>query len=269
MFLRKIFITVLVLLSIHIESGAREQNYIFQPSGANFIVYNRGGENFYINQNKLVSWNLMNNYRKLSSGKRINVSADDPSGLAVLEKMNSVINGLKQEEMNLQDYRNYLQYYDSVLAQNLGLLKRIRELVLRSSNGILGPDDRAINQSEIDQLLRQIDMNAEFTMFNKKKVIPQLSVKGLGLEKVDVVKNLYGSMKPVDDAMVRLLKMMSRAGAAENVYSMRIKGKVSYMVNLQQGASRIGDLDMAEEISSLMTNSAVYQSNIGVMMIGR
>jgi len=264
----QIIITVFILFTAG-QLVAAERSFLFQPAGSNFLVYNRAGKNFYIHQNKLMRWNLMGSYRKLASGKRINISADDPSGLAVLEKMNSIVAEMKQQSMNLQDYRNYIRYYDGVLAQNMNALKRIRELILRSSSGILGPDDRAINQSEIDQYLSQINMNARFSMFNKRQVIPQLTVKGMNLEKVDVVRNLYGSMKLVDDALSRLMKMRGRAGAQENVYTMRIKGKLIHMVNLQQSASRTGDADMAEEISRLMTNSVLYKSNIGVMMRGR
>jgi len=261
--------SILLITAVLLNEPAISQQksgFIFQPSASNFIIYNRQGSNVYLHHNKLVQWKILGNIRKLSSAKRITRAGDDPSGLAVAEKMKTLLNQMRRESMNLQDYRNYLRYYDGMIAQNHDLLKRIRLIILRSSSGILGPDDREINQSEIDQLLRQIDMNARFSTFNTKQAIPSLTVKNLGLEKVNVVKNLYGSMKLVDDAANRLLRLRARGGAASNVLTFRIKGKSLYYINLQKAESGISDLDMASEISNLIKNSIILKSQYGIII---
>ncbi len=247
----------------------QNKNFLFQPSGSNFLIYNRAGNNIFLHHRKLLQWRLHGNIKKLSSSKRITSAADDPSGLAVAEKMKGVINQLQRESMNMQDYRNYLNYYDHAVARDISALKRIRLLILRSAGGILTREDREINQGEINQFLKEINMNARFSTFNGVRAIPQLTVKNLGLSGVDVVRNLYGSMPPVDRAIKKLLSMRGRAGAQSNIFTMRIKGKAIHMLNLQQSESRISDLDMADEIRSLTQNSVLYRTNLGIIIKSR
>ncbi|HBS06449.1 MAG TPA: flagellin, partial [Leptospiraceae bacterium] len=48
-------------------------------------------------------WETDKSMEKLSSGMRINTAGDDPSGLAVSEKMRTQIQGLRQAERNTED----------------------------------------------------------------------------------------------------------------------------------------------------------------------
>lgn len=262
-----IILTILAILlnSSHLSSQSKS-NFLFQPAGANFYVYNRQGSNFFLHQNKITQWNLHNNIRKLSAGKRITRSGDDPANQAVANKMQTLINQLKQESMNDADYRNYMRYYESIVAQNSELLKRIRVLILRSSSGIMGPEERGYNQSEINQLLAQINMNARFSSFNNVRVIPDLTTKNLNLQQVDVVRNLYGSMELVDAALKKLRYLRVKAGTQDNILTFRIKGKSYHYLNLQAAESRISDLNMAEEISNLIKNSTILKTQYGTFM---
>lgn len=262
-------IIILLFLAVSIALPAEQtRSFLFKPAGSNFTIYNRRGSNFFIHDSRLTRWKLARSIRRLASAKRITHAADDPSGLAVAEKMKGLITQLQRQSMNLQDYRNYLRYHDQVIARDMAALKRIRLLILRSSGSFLTANDRAINQSEINQMLREIDSNARFSTFNGKQVIPGLTTTGLGLENVNVVTNLYKSMGPVDAAIKKLLTMRGRAGARANIYAMRIKGKASYMINIQQAESRIRDLDMASEIRRLVKNNVLYRSNMGLIIKG-
>lgn len=246
-----------------------EGTSLFIPSGANFVVYRQGGSNFIINQSRLAQRGLMDNIRKLSSGKRITRAADDPSGLAVAEKMDALISGLKQRAMNDEDMRNYIRYMEQVVAEDQRLLKRIRVLILRTGGGIYSASDRELTQSEIDQLLRQIRMNARFSQFNTKRVIPELTPENLGIADVNVVRDPYGSMEKVDRALDRLIRIRASAGARDNRLEFKIKGQYLYMVNLQAAESRIRDLDMAQEITRLQRNSVMLKTQHGLLIKGR
>lgn len=261
---RIVFILILVSFSLFAQSGG---SFVFQPPGANFMLYSRGGNYFALTQNSKFYSAINKNINKLSSGKRINSAADDPSGLAVSEKMNSFIQGVQREAMNAADYRNYLKYKESVIAQNMNIVKRIRELAVQASNGILHPDDRALIQSEVDQLLSQIAMNARFSQFNTKQVIPDLTPANLGIAALSVKRDPYGAIKSCDAALKKLTRIRVGAGVKSNVLKLQIKGKYYYMVNMISSMSRITDLDMAEEFSDYSKNMVLYKTSNGMILM--
>ena len=152
------------------------------------MVYGRGDASFIISQSKITELKLDKNLSQLASAKRINNASDDPAGFAVAEKMESLLKQLRQESMNAEDMRNFHVYAESAIAQDQELLQRIRLLIVRASSGILAAEDRGYIQTEISELLNQVNMNAKFSQFNTINVIPELTAKNLGLDGVDVVQ---------------------------------------------------------------------------------
>lgn len=244
-------------------------SFLFRPDNSNFYVYGRGSDTFLIQQNKLTSLQIDKVLMQLSSGKRINSAADDPSGLAVAEKMDALLAGMSRESANDEDMRNLHNFVESVVAQDQELVKRIRELLLRSSGGIMTAEDRGYNQTEIDELLKQIDMNAKFSQFNKVNVIPELTSANLGLDAVDAVRNPDGSIDIVDKALERLTVRRVIQGVKSNVLTFRIEGRNFQYINLLRSESRILDEDMAEGISELIKNSVLLKSRYGLILKGR
>ncbi len=109
---------------------------------------------------------------KLSSGYRINRSADDAAGLAISEKMRSQIRGLKRASENAQDGISLIQTADGSLGEDHAVVQRIRELCVQAGNVAVNTlDDQEKIQLEIDQLIRQIDSVADQTEFNTKKLL--------------------------------------------------------------------------------------------------
>lgn len=105
---------------------------------------------------------------KLSSGYKINRSADDAAGLQISEKMRSQIRGLNQASRNIQDGVSLCQVADGALNETTDILQRMRELSIQSANGTNGESDRHAIQEEIDQLTKEVDRIADTTSFNKE-----------------------------------------------------------------------------------------------------
>lgn len=103
---------------------------------------------------------------KLSSGLRINRSADDASGLAVSEKMRAQIRGLKRAEMNVQDGISLIQTAEGYLQETGDILQRLRELAIQSSNGIYSVQDRIMIQVEVSQMIDELNRIASHAQFN-------------------------------------------------------------------------------------------------------
>ena len=104
---------------------------------------------------------------KLSSGYKINRAADDAAGLAISEKMRKQIRGLTQASANAQDGISAVQTAEGALTEVHDMLQRMNELAVKAANGTNSESDRTAIQSEIDQLVTEIDRVSETTKFNE------------------------------------------------------------------------------------------------------
>ncbi len=123
---------------------------------------------------------------KLSSGYRINRAADDAAGLAISEKMRKQIRGLTQASTNAQDGISAVQTAEGALTEVHDMLQRMNELAVKSANGTQSESDRNAIQSEIDQLVTEIDRVSTTTKFNETYLLK-------GNNKGDVGKLTYST----------------------------------------------------------------------------
>lgn len=251
---------MLSFFSYPVLVAAAENNFLFIPDGASFCIYGRGSDHFIIMQNRFTELQIDRLISQLASGKRINNASDDPSGLAVSGKMSALINQMKRESVNDEDLKNFYSYTESVIGQDQEIIKKIRGLIVRASDGILAPDDREIIQVEIDELIRQIDMNAKFSQLNTVSVVPQLTSRNLGIDAVDVVRDPEGAIGIADTVLSGLTKKRVLQGVKSNILTFRIEGKSINVLNLQRSESSIRDLDMAEGAADLVKNCVLLKS---------
>ncbi len=135
------------------------------------VAHNMPAQNS-INKLKNNNKNMSNSIEKLSSGLRINKSADDAAGLSISEKMKAQIRGLHQAQRNIQDGISLIQTAEGGLANILDPpLQRMRELAIQAANDTLSLDDRQAIQKEINQMIKEIDGVANNTEFNGIKLL--------------------------------------------------------------------------------------------------
>ncbi|HXF33743.1 MAG TPA: flagellin, partial [Candidatus Acidoferrales bacterium] len=96
---------------------------------------------------------LQTSVTRLSSGLRINTAADDPSGLAIAEKLQSQVNGFDQAVRNVQDANNAATVAEGALQTTTDILQRIRTLSVEAASDITSPSDKQNLQVEVTQLL--------------------------------------------------------------------------------------------------------------------
>lgn len=109
---------------------------------------------------------LNKNLEKLSSGYKINRAGDDAAGLAISESMRSQINGLNQAAKNAQDAIGLIQTAEGALTEVHSMLQRLTTLTSQSANGTYNTVARGNLQSEVSELLKEIDRIANNTDFN-------------------------------------------------------------------------------------------------------
>ena len=121
---------------------------------------------------------LNKNLEKLSSGYKINRAGDDAAGLAISESMRSQINGLNQAAKNAQDAIGLIQTAEGALTEVHSMLQRLTTLASQSANGTYNTVARGNLQSEVEELLKEIDRIANNTDFNGIK--PLAATGGAG-----------------------------------------------------------------------------------------
>ena len=119
---------------------------------------------------------------KLSSGYRINRAADDAAGLSISEKMRKQINGLDRASTNAEDGVSAVQTAEGALNEVQDMLQRMNELAVQAANGTNSANDRAYLQSEIDQLVTEIDRVSETTKFNETYLLKGDGIGGKYVE---------------------------------------------------------------------------------------
>ncbi|MCK9530855.1 MAG: flagellin [Gammaproteobacteria bacterium] len=114
---------------------------------------------------------LQTSLQRLSSGLRINSAKDDAAGLAISQRFTAQIRGLNQAVRNANDGISLAQTAEGALAEVGNILQRIRELAVQSANATNSATDRQALQSEVGQLVSELDRIATSTDFNGQKLL--------------------------------------------------------------------------------------------------
>jgi len=107
---------------------------------------------------------------RLSSGFRINSSADDAAGLAISETMRAQIRGTNQAMRNANDGISLFQVADGVLSSVGEMVARVRELNVQGANDTYSQEQRNMIGEEIFQISREIYALGERTTFNGRHI---------------------------------------------------------------------------------------------------
>lgn len=131
------------------------------------------------NVSSIIAKNAMNNNdkrvaastKRLSSGYKINSAADNAAGLAIARRMNAQIKSLQKANQSANDGLSALNTADGAMAEIHDILQRMNELAIQAANGTNADSDREMIQTEIDQLVSEIDRIANTTEFNSQNLL--------------------------------------------------------------------------------------------------
>lgn len=133
--------------------------------GTNITAYMAGA------QLAKVERNLSSSMERLSSGYKINVSKDDPAGMAMTQKLRTQIKELKRSGMNAADGVSVLEVTESALSEVTSMLQRMRELSVQGASDSSTDEDRKNIMSEITELQKEIDRVSKDTQFNNQTLL--------------------------------------------------------------------------------------------------
>jgi flagellin len=211
--------------------------------------------------------------------------------------MRSQIRGLDQAESNAQDGISLIQTAEGALQQTTDILQRMRELVVKAENdGVLTDEDKTAINVEIQALTSEIDRIANSTTFNGRKLLDgecstvdkQLNFKiGANTNSCDTLSITIGSMKTdalkvnsisigtaqlasnalksIDAAIKLVSNQRAELGAVQNRMEFAIENLSTTSENLTAAASRIRDVDMADEMVNYTKNNILQQSAMSML----
>lgn len=241
----------------------------------------------------------MRAFERISSGLRINRAADDPSGLAISEKMRAQIRGLKQASRNAQNAISMLNIADGVLQETHSVLHRLREIAVYAATGTLTADEREALQMEFTELVKAIDdfgNNTEFNTIplldgskgeedpfiiqigansgqNTEIILNDMRGRALGLYDEDgnviSIESEEAANKAidiVDDAISKVSSQRGYIGAKTRRLEHTINNLENTAINLTEAESRIRDADIAEEIMIMIKAQIRMQASLAMII---
>jgi flagellin len=153
---------------------------------------------------------LATSTRRLSSGLRIGTAADDAAGLAIRELMRSDVATLQQGVRNANDAISLIQTADGALQTIDEKLIRMKELAEQAATGTYDSVQRAMIDSEYQQMASEITRISMATDFNNIKLLdgslssndpynPPYGHDGTGLKSVGPLKIHFGTGNDSDE----------------------------------------------------------------------
>ena len=213
---------------------------------------------------------------KLSSGYKINRAADDAAGLAISEKMRKQIRGLTQASANAQDGISAVQTAEGALTEVHDMLQRMNELAVKAANGTMSESDRAAIQSEVDQLVTEIDRVSNTTKFNETyllkgsnggtagKLTYKLATAAMNSAGVTSDINFDGKTGTASKAMTSVSNLALNGTTVPGGGTSQIASQVSTTTSISGKAIKIGQTTYLFVSNTTKTNAASTASKLSV-----
>jgi flagellin len=214
---------------------------------------------------------------RLSSGKRINSAKDDAAGLAIATRMDA------------NDGISLAQTAEGAMSESSNILVRMRELAVQAASGTATGTDRTALQTEVTQLISQIDDISSRTDFNGTALldgtaaidiqtgvnsgetvnitIADLSSTGLGVGTLDLstAAGASAALATLDTGIQTVADQRANLGAVQNRLDSSVNTLTSTVTNLTESKSRIEDADFSVETTKLASAQILAQASTAML----
>lgn len=243
---------------------------------------------------------LSSSMEKLSSGLRINKSADDPAGLAISENLRAKTRSLIQAKRNANDGISLLQTAEGGLNETTNILIRMRELTIQSASDTIGVQERSYIDKEYQQLSKEIDRISETTEFNGHKLLSSqnseapltlqigyngtendilslqfgedstgINTETLGLKETSIAgedrEQIASNLNTIDSSLNIISSARASLGAVQSRLNSTINNISISTENMMSANSRIRDVDFAEETAKLSQSRILTQGDLAIL----
>lgn len=232
---------------------------------------------------------------KLSSGERIVRSSDDPAGLAISEKMRSMIRSSSQAERNTNDSISLLQVAEGSLETMQSITTRLRELSMQSASDTVSDMDRSVIDKEFQAMKSEVERLTASTSFNGNNILKnansvydlQIGVNDdqnldrirYDMGKIMDSKNNFGikninlrskessreSLGALDKMMLEISGSRAQLGAMSNRMNSIIQNLEISRENTSSSNSKIRDADIAKEAANKAKVSIAQSASLALL----
>src|ERR1035437_3885724 len=239
--------------------------------------------------------NIQDRLAKLSSGSRINKSADDAAGLAISENLKASIRSTRQANRNANDGISMVQTAEGGLNEVGNIIVRLRELGIQAASDTVGDTERGFIDKEVQQLKSEANRIANVTTWGHTKLLdgstPQfdfqvgifnneaedrisfdssqnvatldaLSLTGLDYHSKEGAQT---ALAYLDTAQTNVNGMRANLGALQNRLLSTVNNLGVFEENMSAANSRIRDTDVAAASTELTRNSILLQSSTAAL----
>jgi len=239
------------------------------------------------------SSNMQRTLARLTSGLRINSSADDAASLSVANRYRMDQAALSQGVRNANDAISRLQIEDGAMSNISSLLDRALTLASQSaSDTFLG--SRTTLDNEFQSVLSEItrtatgagletnnaNLNGRSVFVGNTQIATGSSVsyvsfaltsavdtQGLGISTQNITSqaNANAAISAIQSGISTLGTTQGRAGAAMNRLQFAVSQAQSMSVSVAASESRLRDANMAEEAANLTKYNVLNQSGLAAL----
>ncbi|QBZ83532.1 Flagellin [Hydrogenovibrio crunogenus] len=226
--------------------------------------------------------------QSLTSGSRINNSADDASGQAIVTSLTTKI---KDQDIGVQNANagiNLLQTADGASNSITQQLQRLSELSLQAQNGTYSDAQRSMLDQEFQQGLKSINQFAESTSFNGIKLLnadtpaidialgpdntstlqlPDLTTNSLGLTGTDISTNSNAEavQSQITDVLGLISDSRAQLGSQQNGLVSAANNLMNQNVNSQSTRSQINDTDYAKTVTDQARQQVLNNASVAML----
>ncbi|MBI1911700.1 MAG: flagellin FliC [Deltaproteobacteria bacterium] len=238
--------------------------------------------------------NLKTSVQRLSSGYRVNSSADDAAGLGRADQLKGQSRMIQASMRNINDGISAMEISDKAAEQITNIVTRMGELAASSAQGTLDSTNRSYYSDEFDKLKNEIDRISNTTEFGGYKLnngdtatlTMYIGFKNTSNDQLAVTLkvlttgsnglNLSAGILATQDGALSALDSISSAlktindaraiyGASTNRLSSALSNLQVTFTNYQAAESRIRDADFAYETAQYTKNQIMVQAGTSVL----
>lgn len=236
------------------------------------------------------SRDMSTSMERLTSGLRINRTADDAAGKSVVTAMSTQIRGTDMALRNTNDGISLVQTADGAAEEVVNMLYRIRELAVQATNETYNSLQRSQMNIEVSQLRIEVNRVASTTKFNGVKLLAssnivsihagwetdddntlKLSLKTMNASSLGVSGRILtqsealGVMIQVDGALEIVSKTRAGYGAMQNRMEYTVSNLQNVNENITAARSQIEDADFASESANLARTQVLQQAGMSML----
>ncbi|WP_024851510.1 flagellin N-terminal helical domain-containing protein [Hydrogenovibrio kuenenii] len=224
--------------------------------------------------------------QSLTSGSRINQTANDAAGQAIVTALTTQINQQDVATRNANDGISALQIADGTGESISNQLQRLGQLAVQAQNGTYSSAQRDAMNQEFQQGLASINQFVGQANFNGTNLLdgsqsslsiglgdststlnlPDLTTSGQGLNGLDIssAANANSAYSTITTALENLSTSRSQLGAQQNGLSSAIDNLATQNINSLKSRSQINDTDYAKALTELSRQQVLQQSSISM-----